>query len=579
MADKRQALSVEWWCFGVRWLLLLAVFATVQLTPELNRNPDFFYPILIVGVSYELVIALMLTFRFFPLSLVLISQLLDVIGLLALFYVSGQGQSPLLVLAVLPVAAGGARLGRALSLTTAVALACGEGLLLLLTYNNAMPPTVLASFVLTTAAFLGVAALFRHGESFPAELRRPARRDALSRGSDEALQARAALERLQTVYKLASTLSATLSYDRVLEALLDISAMGFQEIDGFAPNSPRMVLLFHTKDQLTVVASRHLTAEDAARTLPGVTGFVSEAMTAAEPTIGGSVARDPELQAFASLAEAQSVLCVPLRAGFESYGAVLFTSSKPQAFSQEHVELIGAFCNQAVIALQNARLYRSLQEEKQRIVDTQEEARRRLARELHDGPTQSVSAIAMRLNFTKLLAKREPAKAAAELEKLEELARRTAKEIRMMLFTLRPVVLETQGLAPALQQYADKMRETEGLPVTIDSDIEDRLPAKVEDIAFSVIEEAVNNARKHARAKSVSVRLRQQRGLFVAEIQDDGRGFDVSSVTKSYDQRGSLGLINMRERAGLLDGNVTIDSTPGQGTTVTLVVPLSSELS
>ncbi len=298
---------------------------------------------------------------------------------------------------------------------------------------------------------------------------------------------------------------------------------------------------------------------------------------AAEAVIGGSVARDPELQVFSSLSAVQSVLCVPMRAGFESYGMVIFTSFRPNAYTEEHAELVGAFCNQAVIALQNARLYQTLQADKQRIVDTQEEARRRLARELHDGPTQAISAIAMRLNFTKLLAKREPEKAAVELDKLESLARRTAKEIRMMLFTLRPVVLETQGLTAALQQYADKLQETEGLSVQIDDRLEDRLPTKVEDIAFSVIEEAVNNARKHAKAKVIAVRLRSERDLFVAEVEDDGRGFDVSGVNKSYDQRGSLGLINMRERAGLADGNLTIDSTPGQGTRVTLLIPVTAE--
>jgi signal transduction histidine kinase len=299
---------------------------------------------------------------------------------------------------------------------------------------------------------------------------------------------------------------------------------------------------------------------------------------AAEPIARGSVSQDPELKDFPSLAKAQSVICVPLRAGFESYGVVVFSSSKPKAFTQEHIDLISAFCNQAVIALENARLYRTLQQDKQRIIESQEESRRRLARELHDGPTQTISALAMRLSFTKMLAKREPAKAAAELDKLEDLARRTAKEIRMMLFTLRPVVLETQGLVAALQQYADKLRESDGLPVTIENSVQDRLPSEVEDIAFSVIEEAVNNARKHAKAQGITVRMRVQRGLFVAEVEDKGKGFDLSSVTKGYDQRGSLGLINMRERAALVEGNVKIDSTPGKGTTVTLLIPVSSDL-
>ena len=171
------------------------------------------------------------------------------------------------------------------------------------------------------------------------------------------------------------------------------------------------------------------------------------------------------------------------------------------------------------------------------------------------------------------MVRRDPAKAAAELSKLEELARRTAREIRTMLFTLRPVALETQGLAAALRQYADKLQEPDGLSVHIQGDMEERFSPAVEGIAFSIIEEAVNNARKHAKADNIFVRLKLQQDLFIAEIEDDGRGFDVASVEKTYAQRGSLGLLNMRERAALVSGTLKIDSRLGSGTTVTLVIP------
>ena len=92
------------------------------------------------------------------------------------------------------------------------------------------------------------------------------------------------------------------------------------------------------------------------------------------------------------------------------------------------------------------------------MVEVEEDARTKLARDLHDGPTQSISAIAMRLNFVRLLLGRDPQKVKDELFKLENLARRTTKEIRTMLFTLRPVVLETQGLAAAVEQLAEKFQ-------------------------------------------------------------------------------------------------------------------------
>jgi len=203
---------------------------------------------------------------------------------------------------------------------------------------------------------------------------------------------------------------------------------------------------------------------------------------------------------------------------------------------------------------------------------------RRVRNYLHDGPTQSVAAIAMRLNYTKLLLAREPEKVKEELEKLEALARRTTKEIRTMLFTYRPVILETQGLVAALEHYLRQLEEEEGLVVHLEgADLDDRLNTEIEGVAFSIIEEAVNNARKYAQARNIWVRLGFEDDLFVAAVEDDGRGFDVAEVLDSYAQRGSLGLINMRERAELVEGTWTIESTVGQGTRVTLIVPLPEE--
>jgi signal transduction histidine kinase len=219
-----------------------------------------------------------------------------------------------------------------------------------------------------------------------------------------------------------------------------------------------------------------------------------------------------------------------------------------------------------------------LREEKEKIIDAEGEARKKLARDLHDGPTQSVAAIAMRLNYTRLLLEREPEMVEDELEKLEALARRTTKEIRTMLFTLRPVILETQGLVAALEQYLKQLEEEAGLVVHLEApNLGGHLDTEIEGVAFSIIEEAVNNAKKYAQARNIWVRLGFEDDLFVATVEDDGLGFDVAEVLDSYDQRGSLGLINMRERAELVEGTWTIESAIGQGTKVMLIVPLPEE--
>jgi len=147
-----------------------------------------------------------------------------------------------------------------------------------------------------------------------------------------------------------------------------------------------------------------------------------------------------------------------------------------------------------------------------------------------------------------------------------------------MLFALRPVILETQGLVVALEQYLKRSEEEAGLVVHLETpDLGDRLNTEIEGVAFSIIEEAVSNARKYAQARNIWVRLGFEDDLFVATVKDDGQGFEVADVVDSYDERGSLGLINMRERAELVEGTWTIESAIGQGTKVTLIVPLPEE--
>ena len=244
---------------------------------------------------------------------------------------------------------------------------------------------------------------------------------------------------------------------------------------------------------------------------------------------------------------------------------------------REVLEIVG---NQSVIAIQNARLYQDLEQEKERMMEIQEEARKKMARDLHDGPTQSVSAIAMRVNFARRLLERDEKAAAEELYKIEDLARRTTKEIRHMLFTLRPLVLESQGLTAALESMAEKMRETYDQNVIIEADprVVDALEMGKQAVVFYIAEEAVNNARKHAEAEHIWVRLKMVReGLCHLDIEDDGVGFDAGAVAMSYESRGSLGMVNMRERTDLVNGILRIDSAIERGTRIQVIIPLSEE--
>lgn len=392
-------------------------------------------------------------------------------------------------------------------------------------------------------------------------------------------------ESRKLIYDLISALSATLNYQRVLETSLSLSADTLAELD--APEVDRLfsaVLLYSGTDYrsptLHIAAARRLLPSDRGLQLPGTSGLLAQAIDEGVPSLSRNLNGDVELSRLASVRDCRSAYCLPLRAGLDAYGILLFAHPKVDFFTPDRREVLEIVGKQSVIAIQNARLYQDLEQEKNRMMEIQEESRKKLARDLHDGPTQSVSAIAMRVNFARRLMERDLKAASEELYKIEELARRTTKEIRHMLFTLRPLVLESQGLVATLESMAEKMKETFDQNVTIQADprVVDALETSKQAVVFYIAEEAVNNARKHAQAKQVWVRLKMLRaGLSLLEVEDDGVGFDVDSMGISYENRGSLGMINLRERTELVNGVLRIDSSPGRGTRVQVVIPLTEE--
>lgn len=432
-------------------------------------------------------------------------------------------------------------------------------------------PTALIGFIVLLTALAAGGMAVRAGRTTAAPLN-------LKQREDLALKLRASRERERAFYDLASTLSATLDYNKVLETAQDIGKLATYEM-GTSSRIFSAAFLFEEKTRLLRVAhARNLTQTDMQRVIEGKAGVLGLALKQGqtEPVFATMPDRDPELQYFVAFQSCKSILALPLRAGFDHYGVLVFGCDQPDAFSTEYIELLKAIGTLATIALQNAVLYQNILEEKERIVEVEEDARKKLARDLHDGPTQSVAAIAMRVNYIRRLLEQRPQQAGDELVKVEELARRTTKEIRHMLFTLRPLVLETQGLVAALGQLSEKMRDNFETNVVIEAQnsIERWLDAHGQGVIFYIIEEAVNNARKHAQSEHIWVRLKKQEQVIIVEIEDDGVGFDSESVMKDYSSRGSLGMVNMRERAELVEGTLHLTSKAGQGTKISIVVPI-----
>ncbi len=384
------------------------------------------------------------------------------------------------------------------------------------------------------------------------------------------------IARLRSLLLMTANLNSTLNYERVLEMTLDLAHNALEDT-----RDKRLIsaLMLFSKDDLFIASARGLPQADLRVTLPGSRGVLGETLANVQSHITHDPRNDPELKRFVSLHKCDVAISVPLVVGLEIYGVLLFGHPDDGYFSQDRVEILEAVAQQSMIALQNAKLYSDLEQEKERIAEIQEEARHKLARDLHDGPTQSIGAIAMRVNFARRLVQRDPNQAAEELFKIEELARRTTKEIRQMLFTLRPLVLESEGLIAALGQLSEKMLENHNQNVVIEAkeDVAENLEMGKQGVIFFIVEEAVNNARKHAEADHIWVRLRRKKDLLQLEIEDDGKGFDVDRVQDNYEQRGSLGMVNLHERTELVNGIIKIESNPGRGTKVSVTVPVTME--
>ena len=386
------------------------------------------------------------------------------------------------------------------------------------------------------------------------------------------------IQRMSIAFQMATALNATLNYERVLRMALDLGTAALAESDSDESQIKSAIMLFEN-ERLQVAAARGLSQADHRTKLPMGGGVTTAAIVNGETSFSYDPPRDPELRLLTAFHTTRSAVCIPLRIGLQAYGLLLFGHPRAEYFKLERVSLLETIAQQVMIALQNARLYSELEQEKQRMMDIHEETRKKLARDLHDGPTQSIAAIAMRVNFARRLIERDPRATANELFKIEELARRTTKEIRQMLFTLRPLILESSGLVPAIEQLAVKMKEAHEQEVIFEADdnAAEGLNLKKQGLIFSIIEEAVNNARKHAQSKQIGVQMWHQDDILTILIEDEGIGFNLEQVVSQYEQGESFGLINLQERAELVNGLLRIDTAPGQGTRITLSVPLTEQ--
>lgn len=313
----------------------------------------------------------------------------------------------------------------------------------------------------------------------------------------------------------------------------------------------------------------------------GIAGWV---VRHGKPTVANDARTDPRFNPRVDVRTGfltQSIAAVPLMIKGRTIGVLeVLNKYSGGGFDAEDLRLLTSIGAQAAIAIENARLYSGMRDERDRIIQAQEEVRRELARNLHDGTVQMLSAISMSIDHLQRLLDVKPEAALSELVALRSLVHQAAREARMVLFELRPIILETQGLVPTLESYVTQLNEGEDFTAHLEPvALPGRFDTRIAGTIFSIVQEAVNNARRHAFANNVWIELATTPDTLIVEVRDDGRGFDVAAVAQDYEKRGSFGLLNMRERARLVDGSFSIQSNiqpPNRGTTITLRVPLPS---
>src|SRR6266536_1164020 len=282
-----------------------------------------------------------------------------------------------------------------------------------------------------------------------------------------------------------------------------------------------------------------------------------------------SLLEDPEVhQESARLFAATAGLFVPLLAREEAIGVIIVHDKlgPDPRFGDADLRLAEQFAARAAIAVDLSR--RVARDSLRRVVAGQELERQRLARELHDETGQALTSILLGLKAVEEA--RTLAETEAAAEQLRELVVATLQDVRRLAVELRPKALDDFGLIAALERLVSTFSETTGIAVELEETLDEaRVPAEVETTLYRILQEALTNIVKHARARKVSIILVRRDGKVTALVEDDGEGFDPEVVRAD-----GLGLLGMRERLALVDGRLTLESAAGAGTTLAVEVPL-----
>ncbi|NMA34445.1 MAG: sensor histidine kinase [Clostridiaceae bacterium] len=214
-----------------------------------------------------------------------------------------------------------------------------------------------------------------------------------------------------------------------------------------------------------------------------------------------------------------------------------------------------------------------------KIIKAQEEERQRVARDIHDGPAQMMSNVVLKAEICERLIDTDPKKARKELQNLKKIMRDSLQDVRKIIYNLRPMSLDDLGLVPTLQRYVLTFQEESGISVSfITKGTQSELKSVISLTVFRIVQEALNNVAKHARARNVIMQLEFLDDSLKLYVYDDGVGFDTEILNeRNEDISSGFGLVSMRERVELLGGDMRLSSEPGKGTRLNIIIPFTQE--
>ncbi len=301
--------------------------------------------------------------------------------------------------------------------------------------------------------------------------------------------------------------------------------------------------------------------------LPRTHGMLGAMLSDPRPFRTDDITTDPRFRGWWPDAHPRmrSFLGVPIVAKGDIIGAFYLTEKEgADQFDAADEKVITVLAAHAAIAIENARLFEASRE-----LSVIEE-RNRLARELHDAMTQNLFSLSLTAEAAAGLVRTDPGRAEAEIDRVRQLVRETQAELRSLVFELRPPRLEADGLVATVGKDLEVLGRAHGLKADLQVHGTLELASTVEIELYRIIQEALTNAVRHARAESITVDVDAVDGVVTITVRDDGVGFDPAA--RAIRER-RLGLTSMRERAESLGGKLTVETAPRAGTTVRAEVP------